>query len=94
MLKVRLQGLSPAAQVEQQIDLPRLTKALTIYAETIAQPVEFTSLTDLPEVQRLSETLSEDARSRQRHCSRVIFEKNEIFSGRFAETGWLRVILW
>ena len=45
----------------------------------MAQPVEFTSLTGIPEVQRLSETLSEDARSGQRQKLRVIFEKNLVF---------------
>ena len=36
----------------------------------MAQSVEFTSLTGLPEVQRLSETLREDARS---GCRRLRF---------------------
>ena len=36
------------------------TKALTVSAKPMAQSVEFKSLTGLPEVQRLSETLLED----------------------------------
>ena len=61
-LKVRLQGLSPAALVKSQLANARLTKPLTICAGAMAQSVEFTSLTGLPEVQRLSEILREDAR--------------------------------
>ena len=83
--------------MKSQLANARLTKPLTICAETIAQPVEFTSLTGLPEVQRRSETLSEDARSGQRRLRfrlRENIEENLVFSGRFAETGWLRVILW
>ena len=72
----------------------RLTKALPICAETIAQPVEFTSLTGLPEVQRRSETLREDARSRQRHLLRVIFrEKSPFFQVGLPKPRCLRVIL-
>ena len=85
-LKVRLQGLSPAALLKSQLANARLTKPLTICAGAVAQSVEFTSLTGLPEVQRLSETVREDARSGQRYLLRVIFEKNLVFSGRFAET--------
>ena len=85
-LKVRLQGLSPAASVKSQVANARLTKPLTICAGAVAQSVEFTSLTGLPEVQRLSETVREDARSRQRHLLRVIFEKKPRFSDRFTET--------
>ena len=81
MLKVRLQGLSPAAQVERQVENARLTKVLMICARPMAQSVEFTSLTGLPEGQRLSETLREaDARAtnsfvRDLHCD---FFRDEI----------------
>ena len=70
-LKVRLQGLSPAAQVESELANARLTKPLTICAGAMAQSVEFTSLTGLPEIQRLSETLREDARWPWASCTRA-----------------------
>ena len=64
----------------------------------MAQSVEFTSLPGLPEVQRLSETLREDARS---GCRRLRFrlrarniEKYIVSSARFAETVFLGVVLW
>ena len=61
-----------------------------ICAGPMAQSVEFRSLTGLPEVQRLSETLREDARSgcrclRFRLRTRNI-EKKLVFLDRFAET--------
>ena len=67
LLKVRLQSLSPATQVESQLANARLTKPRTICAGAMTQSVEFNSLTGIPEVQRLSETVREDARSGQRH---------------------------
>ena len=93
-LKVRLQGLSPAALLKSQLANARLTKPLTICAGAVAQSVEFTSLTGLPEVQRLSETVREDARWRQRHLRDAHLRKTRDFSDAFAETGWRRVILW
>ena len=77
-LKVRLQGLSPAAQVESQLANARLTKALTICAGAMANSVEFASLTGLPEVQRLSETLREDARWRWRHGGACIEKQKNV----------------
>ena len=88
-VKVRLQGLSPAALVKSQLANARLKKPLTICAGAVAQSVEFTSLTGLPEVQRLSETVREDARSgsivwrgahrrkKPRRCEIVFAQKKE-----------------
>ena len=87
MLKVGLQGLSPAAQLKSQLANARLTKPLTICAGAVAQSVEFTSLTGLPEVQRLSETVREDARWRQRLLRDAHLRKTRDFSDAFAETG-------
>ena len=56
--------LEPCSPGEESFAIARLTKVLTICARPMAASVEFTSLTGLPEGQRLSETLREaDARA-------------------------------